>query len=126
MGVTYDAGALIAGERSERRFWARHRALLVARQVPIAPAPVVAQVWRGGARQANLGRLLTGCLVEALSSDQARAVGNLLGRAGRTDIADATVVEGALRRHDMVITSDPDDLLALAGAAGSHLAVEPP
>ena len=42
-GGTYDSGALIAAERGERRMWARHRALLVRRAVPVVPAPVVAQ-----------------------------------------------------------------------------------
>ena len=41
-GVTYDSGALIAAERSERRMWARHRALLLRRVVPTVPAPVIA------------------------------------------------------------------------------------
>jgi hypothetical protein len=48
MGVTYDTGALVAADRGERRVWARHRALRVRREVPTAPAPVVAQSWRGG------------------------------------------------------------------------------
>ena len=42
-GVTYDSGALIAAERGERAIWARHRALLLRRVVPTAPAAVVAQ-----------------------------------------------------------------------------------
>src|SRR5215468_12296892 len=106
MGVTYDAGALIAADRAERRIWARHRALLARREVPTAPAPVVAQSWRGGGRQALLARLLAGCDVEALDDDQARAVGSLAARAATTDIVDACVVEGALRRRDLVVSSD--------------------
>ena len=65
-GVTYDSGALIAAERSERRMWARHRALLLRRVVPTVPAPVIAQCWRGTPRQAQLARLLTGCETETL------------------------------------------------------------
>ena len=63
MGVTYDTGALIAADRGERRMWARHRALLTLREVPTVPAPVVAQSWRGGGRQA----LLSGCWPGATS-----------------------------------------------------------
>src|SRR5437870_12089803 len=110
MGVTYDAAALIAADRGERRVWARHRALLVRREVPTVPAPAVAQAWRGGSRQALLARLLVGCGVEALDDDQARAVGGLAAHAAVTDIVDVTVVEGALRRRDLVVSSDPDDL----------------
>ena len=126
MGVTYDAGALVAADRGERRMWARHRALLARREVPTAPAPVVAQTWRGGRRQALLARLLVGCDVEALDDDQARAVGALAGRAAVTDIVDVTVVEGALRRHDLVVTSDTQNLVAIAAAAGRRLELEHP
>ena len=126
MGVTYDAGALVVVDRGERRMWARHRALLTAREVPTVPAPVVAQAWRGGSRQALLSRLLAGCEVEALDDNQARSVGALAGRASTTDIVDACVVEGALRRHDLVISSDPTDLLAIAGATGRILELELP
>lgn len=119
-------GALVAADRGERRMWARHRALLSAREVPTVPAPVVAQAWRGGSRQALLSRLLAGCEVEALDDNQARSVGALAGRASTTDIVDACVVEGALRRHDLVISSDPTDLAAIAGATGRTLELELP
>ena len=51
--VVYDAGALVAADRSERSFWADHKARLEMGMVPIVPAPVVAQVSRS-ARQAQL------------------------------------------------------------------------
>jgi len=126
MGVTYDTGGLVAADRGERRMWARHRVLLASREVPTVPAPVLAQAWRGGGRQALLGRLLVGCDVEALDDHQARSVGSLAARAAVTDIVDTAVVEGALRRHDLVITSDPDDLRSIAEAAGRRLEVERP
>ena len=126
MGVTYDTGALTAADRGERQMWARHRALLTLREVPTVPAPVVAQGWRGGSRQALLARLLVGCNVEALDDGQARAVGSLAARAKATDVVDACVVEGALRRHDLVVTSDPADLTRIATAAGRRLEVERP
>jgi hypothetical protein len=126
MGITYDAGALVAADRGERRVWARHRALLSIREVPTTPAPVVAQAWRGGSRQALLARFLVGCEIESMHDEQARAVGILSGRAGATDIVDTTVVEGALRRHDTVISSDPDDLRTIAGSVNRRLEVERP
>jgi hypothetical protein len=126
MGVTYDTGALVAADKGERRVWARHRVLLANREVPTAPAPVVAQAWRGGRRQALLARLLVGCVVEPLDDDRARSVGALAARAATTDIVDTTVVEGALRRRDIVISSDPQDLRAIATAAGRRLEVERP
>lgn len=126
MGVTYDAGALIAADRGERRMWARHGALLARREVPTVPAPVVAQSWRGGARQAQLARLLAGCDVEALDDGQARAVGSLAARAAISDIVDACVAEGAIRRHDIVVSSDPGDIQAIAAAAGRYLEIDHP
>jgi predicted nucleic acid-binding protein len=87
---------------------------------------VVAQAWRGGRRQAQLARFLAGCDIEPLDDGQARAVGTLAARAGATDIVDITVVEGALRRRDLVVTSDPDDLHAIAAGAGRRLEVERP
>ncbi len=126
MGITYDTGALIAAERGERLMWARHRALLTLRTVPTLPSPVLAQAWRGGSRQALLARLLRGCEVEPLDEDLARAVGVLVGHGATADVVDACVVEGALRRRDLVVTTDADDLTALARAAHQHLEVERP
>ena len=126
MGITYDTGALIAADRAERRIWARHHALLALREVPTVPAPVLAQSWRGGSRQALLARLLAGCDVEALDDGQARAVGSLAARAATTDIVDVCVVEGAIRRHDLVVSSDPDDLQAIAAAVNRRLEIDRP
>lgn len=72
-----------------------------------------------------LTRLLAGCFVEALGDGQARRVGALAASAASSDIVDACVVEGALRRIDVVLTSDPEDLAAIAGAVHRRLAVEP-
>ncbi len=126
MGVTYDTGALIAADRGERRIWARHAALLARRQVPSVPAPVVAQAWRGSPRQVQLPRLLAGCDVEAFDDARARATGALAARASTTDIVDAAVVEGALRRRDLIVSSDRADLLAIASAVGVRLEIDNP
>ena len=125
-GVTYDSGALIAAERGERKMWARHRALLLRRIVPMVPAPVVAQCWRGTPRQAQLARLLAGCEIESLDDTRARATGTLAGRARTTDIVDASVVESALRRDDLVISSDETDLTAIASAVSRRIDIDPP
>ncbi len=60
-GVTYDSGALIAGERNDRRMWALHVGFLAEEVVPVVPAPVLAETWRGGSRQASLSRMVAGC-----------------------------------------------------------------
>lgn len=106
--------------------WARHRALLQRREVPTVPAAVVAQSWRGGSRQARLSRFLLGCSIERLDDCQARRVGELIGKAAPVDIVDGTVVEGALRRNDVVVSSSPQDLAVLATAAHRRLEVDRP
>jgi hypothetical protein len=126
MGVTYDTGALIAADRSERQMWARHRALLARREVPTVPAPVVAQSWRGSPRQAQLARFLAGCYVETLDEGRARSAGALAARAATTDIVDACVVDGALRRQDLIVSSDPGDLRAIASAVGGRVEIDHP
>lgn len=126
MGVTYDTGALIAADKGERRMWARHRALLIRREVPVVPAPVVAQSWRGSSRQALLARLLAGCDVEVLDDARARSAGALAARAATADVIDACVVDCALRRGDLVISSDEGDLQAIAGSTGRQLVVDHP
>lgn len=56
-GVTYDTGALIAGERNGRRMWALHVGFIAEEVVPSVPGPVVAEAWRGGPRQASPARM---------------------------------------------------------------------
>lgn len=107
--------------------WLRHQRLLDAGVAPTVPAPVVAQGWRGfGSRQARLARLLRGCDIDVMDDLRARATGALAARAGTGDVVDAFVVEGALRRADTVITSDPDDIVAIASAIGRVVDVEAP
>jgi hypothetical protein len=122
MGLTYDAGALIAADRNDRRMWALHRRALQRRERPTVPAGALAQVWRAGG-QANLARLLKGCTVEALDGDGARAAGAACARSGTDDPIDASVVVSALTRGDAVLTSDPADLRRVAQGLGRRLAI---
>ncbi|MGH9190718.1 MAG: twitching motility protein PilT [Acidimicrobiales bacterium] len=124
MGITYDTGALIAAERNDRTMWALHAGFLAEEVVPLVPAPVLAEAWRGGSRQASLARLLAMCLIEPMSDEQARAVGVLAGLAGHDDVVDVTVVEGALRRGDAVVTSNHDHIARIASGARQHLGIE--
>jgi hypothetical protein len=123
-GVTYDTGALLAAERNDRRMWALHAGFLAEEAVPTVPAPVLAQAWRGGAKQASLSRLLALCEVEPMSEQQARNVGRLARRSRHDDVVDVTVVEGALRRKDGIVTSDPDDMRRILEALREHVRIE--
>lgn len=123
-GVTYDTGALIAAERNDRRMWALHAGLLAEEVAPVVPAPVLAEAWRGGPRQANVARLLSMCAVEWMTEDQARKVGVLVGHSGHDDVVDVTVVEGALRRGDAVVTSNREHIAKVGLAAGVTVRIE--
>jgi hypothetical protein len=124
-GVTYDAGALVAAERNSRRMWALHAGYLDEEVVPVIPAPVLAQAWRGGARQAGLARMLRMCDIEPMSEEMARSVGVLAGESGHDDVVDVAVVEGAIRRGDAVVTSDASHIRTVAAEAGIALRIVP-
>jgi hypothetical protein len=123
-GVTYDTGALVAAERNDRAMWALHAGFLAEEVVPTVPAPVLAEAWRGGGRQASLSRLLALCAIEPMSEDQARRVGVLAGKAAHDDIVDVTVVEGAARRRDAIVTSNDTHIRSIAEAAGARPHIE--
>ncbi len=123
-GVTYDTGALVAAERNNRQMWALHAGYLAEEVIPTVPAPVLAEAWRGGARQASLSRLLRMCDTEPMSEELARNVGVLAGKSGHDDIVDVSVVEGAVRRGDAVVTSNTTRIRMIADAIGAALRIE--
>lgn len=120
MTLVLDAGALIALDKNERPMWARLKAARAAGEIPVTHGGVVAQVWRGGARQARLARTLAGIDVQPLDQPLGKATGELLAATGLSDVVDAAVV---LLAHDGddIITSDPDDLARLARSTGRHV-----
>ena len=123
-GVTYDTGALIAADGNDRRMWALHAGFLALETSPTVPTPVLAEAWRGGPRQASLARFLALCTTEPLTDDQAKTVGALAARAGHDDIVDVTVVEGAIRRHDGIVTSNPTHIRTIADATRTRLTID--
>ena len=123
-GVTYDTGALVAAERNNRQMWALHAGYLAEEVIPTVPAPVLAQAWRGGSRQPSLSRLLRMCDTEPMSENLAMDVGVLAGKSGHDDIVDVSVVEGAVRRGDVVVTSNATHIRTIAEAAGARLRIE--
>jgi len=124
-GVSYDTGALIAGDRNERRMWALHVGFIAEDVVPTVPAPVVAEAWRGGSRQASLARILAGCEIEGMTADRARRVGELAGRADHEDVVDVAVVEGAARREDdVILTSNESHIRKIIKTTGKRIRIE--
>jgi predicted nucleic acid-binding protein len=112
----YDAGALIAVDNDDRRMWARHRLALDDGRDIHVPSVVVSQAWRDARRQVRLGKFLAGCNVVPVGLETAKAAGILCGKAGTSDIVDATVAVMAATLGAIVWTSDPDDLHALVAA----------
>ncbi|MGI8809098.1 MAG: twitching motility protein PilT [Acidimicrobiales bacterium] len=113
MTVVYDAGALVAAERSDRRLWADHRARLELGMVPMTTAPVVAQVSRSP-QQAQFRRFLRGCEVVPLAAAEAHEVGAVAGASGVSDVVDVHVVLVASAVGAAVLTSDDHDLGRIA------------
>jgi len=115
----YDAGAIVAFDRADRRMWARHRlALEEGREIHL-PAIVVGQAWRDGSRQVSLARALAGCRVDPVGLDVSKAAGVLCGRAGKSDVVDATVVVMAAALRAIIWTSDLRDMKTLAAKCGA-------
>jgi predicted nucleic acid-binding protein len=113
--VVYDAGALIAADRSNRRVWAEHRARLELGVPPLTTAPVVAQVSRSG-RQAQLRRFLRGCEVVPFTAGEAHDIGALAAKSSSSDVVDVHVVAVASRHGFGIVTSDEGDLRPINGA----------
>lgn len=113
--VVLDAGALIAFERGDARMRALVRGAMEAGASLVIPAGALGQVWRGGARQAPIRALVKGPTTRVPVLDQvlAEAAGTLCGRAGTSDVIDASVVLVARRERAVIVTSDIDDLRRL-------------
>ena len=121
MTLILDAGAFVAVERRDRTVMALLKAELLAGRTPVTHGGVVGRVWRGGSgRQAPIAQLLDGVQVEPLDDGLGRRAGVLLKLTGGRDVIDAAVILLA-RDGDLVLTSDPGDLTALAAEADIHL-----
>jgi predicted nucleic acid-binding protein len=114
-GLTLDTGALIAIETGSRRM-----ALLVEQAIATGaelaiPAGVVAQAWRGGARQVRVAKLLQLQVtsIVALDAKLALRIGARCASSGSADVVDVSVAICASDRRHPVVTSDPDDIAVI-------------
>lgn len=122
MNLVLDAGALIAVDRDDRRTAGLIELGRRAGAELLTSAPVVTQVWRNGARQARLARLLPGVDVRVVDLPEAEAAGELLAASGTSAAVDALLARTA-NPWDQVLTSDPDDLLQLTAVLGCPVTV---
>lgn len=111
-GFVLDTGALIAIDRNDRRMLALLEAARDARLAVATTAPVVAQAWRNGKRQARLAAFLKHPEVEVLAFAPAdgRPTGELAAMSRHHDVVDVHVVLVAQQRRRTIVTSDPDDI----------------
>jgi len=122
MRLVLDAGALIAIDRGDRRIAGL---IALARRTEgqlITTAPVVAQAWRDGARQARLARAVDLIDVRDVSLTHAKDAGSLLRESKTADVVDALLALLAVP-GDQVLTSDPDDLATLLAHRPGPVAV---
>jgi hypothetical protein len=123
--LVLDAGALLAVERGDRVTTARLRAAQREGVGLRSNGAVVAQAWRDpSGRQAVLARLLAGVEMRPVDRRLGQEAGVLCGRANAGDAVDATVVAIA-DAGDRILTSDPNDIRALAAASGRPILVVP-
>lgn len=123
--LVLDAGAFVAVDRGDRAMIARLRAAQQAGLELRSTGVVITQVWRDPAgRQANLARLLKSVDIKAVDEPLGREAGVLLGRAGMTDVVDASVV-AVCAAGDRVLTSDAGDIRPLVAASGRSILVVP-
>ena len=113
-----DAGFLISIDRGERPAQEFLSATL-RHGTPLSTThPVVAQVWRNGARQARLARFLGTVVVHPF--DDVASVGSMLARSQTTDVVDAHLVAVSLRLVKPIVTGDIADLEALTASLPDH------
>lgn len=117
MTAVLDAGVLVAVDRRDRLVGAMLRILQEARVPLSTSAAVVGQVWRDGARQANLARVLAGVAVGALDIDGGKRSGELLAQTRTNDVVDAHLAL-LVSTGDRVLTSDARDIDRLLRARG--------
>ena len=111
-----DAGFLISFDRDEDT--ARSFLTAAARsQTPLHTThPVVAQVWRGGARQARLAAFVQTLTVHSFGDGV--SAGRLLALSDTSDVVDPHFVILALRLGDDILTAATDDLGVVSAPLG--------
>lgn len=125
MTLALDAGAFLAVERGDREIVALLKRELDRGRLPVTHGAIVGQVWRGGSgRQAGVARLLRAVEVVPVDEELGRRAGLLLRASKTRDVVDAALVLLA-REGDAVLTSDAEDLAALAVAAGADVEIVP-
>lgn len=119
-----DAGGIIAAVLGDRRAVALLQAARLDKRPVVIPPSVLTQVVRGRRADAAIHHLVKRADVPAVGLRLARRAGELLGTCGVDDAVDAQVMVEALRAGPAtLLTSDPADMKALAGAHAGRAVV---
>jgi hypothetical protein len=109
---TFDTGMLIALERRKRHAVQALQAIIRRGLVPVVPAVVYVEWWRG--RTDVREEILELVEIEQMPRALCRAAGEALATVRRATFVDAVVMASAsLRGGGIVYTSDPEDLFLL-------------
>ena len=112
MTFTFDTGMLIGLERRKPRATEAFRAIVRRGLIPVVPAVVYAEWWRG--RSDAREEILAMVIVEDMPSSLCRAAGEALGAVPGSSLADAVVMaSAALRGGGVVYTGDLENLRRL-------------
>jgi predicted nucleic acid-binding protein len=110
---TFDTGMLVALERRKRRATEVFRAIVHRGFLPVVPAVVYAEWWRG--RTDIREEILAAVIIEGMPPLLCRAAGEALGAVRGSSLADAVVMaSAALRGGGVVYTGDIGDLSRLS------------
>lgn len=119
-GFVFDAGAFIALERRAPLLLGILDEALHGTVQVVLPRTVIAQVWRGSPRQANVGRLISAgrlqdgpVIIDELTAERAKEIAVTIGKTSCPDIVDVHVALAAAERGHAVLTSDDRDIAAV-------------
>ena len=123
MTFTFDTGMLVALERRKRRATDAFRNIVRLGFLPIVPAVVYAEWWRG--RTVLREAILAAVVVEDMPPLLCRAAGEALAAVSGATLADAVVMaSAALRGGGVVYTGDLQDLRRLQRHFSTVLVLE--
>ena len=116
-GYVLDTGALIALERNSAFMLTILKQVRDGKVQAVLPRTVIAQVWRGTPKQANVARLINSAVqvdgsvvFDELTEERAQQIGIRMGAVHHPDIVDVHVALAAAERGHAVLTSDDADI----------------
>jgi predicted nucleic acid-binding protein len=117
-GLVLDAEGIVKFATGDARTLQRLEAARQRRSQVVTASSTLAEVLRGGPRDARLHKVLSRITVVPIDRNLGRSAGELLGRtglSGRKCALDALIAAVALSqpRPVVLLTSDPDDLARL-------------